>query len=295
MVVEAGGGEADDEQESGEGQSEGPVGQQRDDGLGWPDLHDDDVENGQGGVVEDGDCQELPQADGQAGLVELDSLHLGAGLELGRAGTHLVVLTGWDKEITEGQKYRVAAVPSSQVVEELGQVGEHEEHGAGLRVQLEGDGEEAESEEAGAEDVEGGGELAGPGAGLLLQGEGGEGEGEEGEEETDVLTPPPALVLHQPGPDHHQLHDGGGGAVDEGGDHQEVGDRHSLLDPGVAGEAGVEGQQEEGDQDGGEEDPAAPDLVEGEEVMTEDKVRHDVTEEQQQHCQAALAHLHFLS
>ena len=68
--------------------------------------------------------------------------------------THLVVLTSRDEEITEGQEYRVTAVPGSEMVEQLGQVSEHQEDRGGLRVQLEGDGEETEPEEEVPEEVQ---------------------------------------------------------------------------------------------------------------------------------------------
>ena len=174
-------------------------------------------------------------------------------------------------------------VSRSEVVEQLRQVDEDKEDRGGLRVQLEGDGEEAESEEAVTEDVEPGRDLPEPGAGLLLEGEGGEREGGEGEEETDGLPPHPAGLLHHPSPDHDELDQGGRGAVEEGRDGQEVLQAHFLLEPREAGEGGVEGQQEERYQEGGQEKAATQaGLVQGKKVKTEDEVKHDVSQDQQQ-------------
>ena len=64
------------------------------------------------------------------------------------------------------------------------------------------------------------------------------GTGGEREGETEVLTPLPPLFLHQASQHQHQPHDGGGRGVNEGRDHQEVGQGDSVLDPGEAGQSG---------------------------------------------------------
>ena len=187
----------------------------------------------------------------------------------------------------------MSAVPSSEVVSQLQEVDGTEEHCAGPGGELEHDGDQTHPEEARSEDIEAGAHPPHTGPRLLLQADGGEAECGQGEEEAEVLTPPPGDGgdLH-PGPEDEQLEDHGGGGVNVGRHCQQVGHSDSLLDPREARHQAVEGEQQGGHHQAAQQTSAPHGLVLGQEVEAEHEVRHCITHQQHQqqrqqtgHCQ----------